>query len=67
MTKAWYVQFFRKVSVLEDINDDTCKCVLSWTLRVKTQRWQKDALDNIKEAKDFEGIMQNMQRQDNDT
>ena len=44
---------------LEDINNTTSEWALLWAQRVKTQRAQKGALDNIKEANNFDSIGQN--------
>ena len=43
----------RKVSALEDIDDATSERVLLWTQTMEAQRVQEEALDSIKEAKDF--------------
>ena len=45
-----------ELSVLKDINDTTSKWVLSWAQRVEAQGMQKEALDNIEEAKDSDFI-----------
>ena len=55
----------REVSVLQDINDTTSDRVLLWAQRVEAQRAQKEALENIKETKNFDLIGQNTQRQNN--
>ena len=46
----------RKVSLMEDINDVTSKRKLPWVQRVEAQRVQKEALDSIKEVKEFDSI-----------
>ena len=58
-------EILRKVSALEDINDATSERVLIWALQVEAQRVQKEVLDSIKEAKDFDSIRHNMQKQNN--
>ena len=52
------------MGTLEDIEDATSEHVLLWACRVEVQRIQKSALDDIKEAKDFENVRQNIQKQD---
>ena len=46
----------REVLALEDINDATSKCVVLWGQWIEAQRVQKEALDNITEAKDFDSV-----------
>ena len=58
-------EILREVSALENINDTTSKWVPLWAQRVEAQRAQKNALDNIKEAQDFNSFGQNTQRHDN--
>ena len=55
-------EILKEVTTLEDIEDATSECVLLCVHRVKTQRSQKSALNDIKEAKDFDIISQNMQK-----
>ena len=57
----------REVSALEDINDATNERVMIMVQRVEAQRVQKEALDSMKEAKEFDSIRFNMQRQDNES
>ena len=52
-------EILREVSVLEDIDDATSGWVLLWEKRVEVQRAQKETLNNIKEAKDFNSMGQN--------
>ena len=44
--------------MLEDINHATSEWVLLWAQSTEAQRVQTEALDNIKEAKDFDSIRQ---------
>ena len=60
-------EILREVSSLEDINDAISERIPLWAQRVEAQRVQKETLDSIKEAKDFDSIRHNMQRQDNET
>ena len=55
----------REVLALENINDTTSKWVLLWAQRVEAQRVQKEALGNIKEARDYNFIRWNIQRHNN--
>ena len=48
------IEILREPSELEDINDATSKQVLLWAQRVEAKRVQKEALDNIKDTKDFD-------------
>ena len=49
-------EILKEVSVLEGINAGTRKKVLLWSPGVEAQGVQKEALDSIKEAKDFDPI-----------
>ena len=49
-------EILRQVSVLEEIDDGTSEWVLLWVQWVEAQRAQKEELDNIKEAKDFDSV-----------
>ena len=64
--KSMVSEILREVVILEDMNNTTSKWVLSWAPKVEAQRLQKEAVDNKKEAKDFDLIIQNMQRQNNE-
>ena len=63
--KGMISEMLRKVSVLEDIDDTTSEWILLLTQNIEAKRAQKEAFDNLKEAKDFESIGQNTQRYDN--
>ena len=54
-------EILREVA-LENIDDATSEWVLLWAQRVEVKREQKEALDNIKEAKDLNSIRQNIQK-----
>ena len=60
-------EILREMSALEYINDATNERILLWAQRVEAQRVQKEALDNMEEAKDFDTIRWNKQKQDNDS
>ena len=47
-------EIWRQVSVLEGINNVTSKTVVLWAQRVEAQIVQKEAMDSIKEARDFD-------------
>ena len=49
-------KILRKVSVLEDIDVTTSEWVLLWAQRIETKTPQKETLDSIQEAKDFDSI-----------
>ena len=46
-------EILREVSAFENTEDATSEQVLLFAQKVEAQRAQKEALDNIKEAKDF--------------
>ena len=45
-------KILREVTTLENMEEATSECVLSWVQRVEVQRAQRNMLNNIKEAKD---------------
>ena len=49
-------EILREVPTLEDIKDATSGNLLLLTQRVEAQRTQKVALNNIKEAKEFDSV-----------
>ena len=51
-------EILREVTTLGNI-EATSECVLIWACRVEVQRAQRRMLNNIKEAKDFDAILQN--------
>ena len=50
------IEILREVSALEDTDDATSEMVLLWTQIVEAQRMQNKALNNIKEAKEFDPV-----------
>ena len=49
-------EILREVSALEDSDDTTSKRVLLWTQKVEAQRTQKEDLDSMKEAKEYDYV-----------
>ena len=49
-------EILREISTLEDIDDVTSKRVILWAQRMDAQRAQKEALSNIKNAKEFSSV-----------
>ena len=47
----------KAVSTLENIDNATSEWVLLWAQRVESQRAQKEALDSMNDAKDFDSII----------
>ena len=62
--KGMIREVLREVSALEKIDDTTSEWVLLWAQMLKAQRAQKEALENIKEAKNFESIRWKIQKDD---
>ena len=58
-------EIVREVSASESIDDATSEQGLLWVQRVKTKTALKEALDNIKVAKDFDPLDKNIQKDDN--
>ena len=57
-------EILKEVAMLEDTEDATSECVLLWVHRVEEHRVQKSALNDIREAKGYDIISQNMQKQE---
>ena len=55
-------EILKELAMLEDIEYITSEHVL-WACRVEAQKVQQSALNDIKEAKDFDIVRQNMQKQ----
>ena len=62
--EAMISEILRKLSALEDIDDATSEPVLLCAQRVHAQRAQKEALNNIKEAKEFDSVKYSTQKHD---
>ena len=52
-------EILKELATLEDTEDTTSEHVLLWAYKVEAQRVQISALNDIKEAKDSDGIRQN--------
>ena len=59
-------EILRKVSPLEDIDDIMSKRELLWTWRGEVQRAQKEALNNMKGAKEFDSVRHGAQTRDDE-
>ena len=60
-------EILNEVSTLENIEYATSERVLLWAQREEVQRVQKVALNNIKEAKEFDSVRPNTPKHDNET
>ena len=52
-------EILREVRTIENIEEATCEFVLDSACRTEVQRAQKNVLNNVKEAKDFDTIWKN--------
>ena len=55
-------EILREVTMLVDIEEAISACVLTLVHRLEANRAQRSALNNIKEAKEFDAIWQNTQK-----
>ena len=58
-------EILKEVTMLEETENTTSEQDLLWLHRVEVQRAQKSALTDIKEAKDFDAVRQNIQKKGN--
>ena len=58
--------FLRDVSALEDTEDATSMRLLLLAQGVEAQKVQKEALDSLKEAKDFDSVRCSTHKHDNE-
>ena len=55
-------KILRKITTLENIEEAMSECMLGWMHGVEVQRAQRNALNNIKEANDFDANWQKSQK-----
>ena len=56
-------EILKEVSILQDIEDAASECMLLWLYTVEVQRVQKSALNEIREAKEFDVVKWHVKKQ----